>query len=222
MDRLALPADARVFLGRLTHLDPGALVRLRPAGEGRTALWARLPWRVLVTREVVGSPPADATFIAADLLAAGAEPEPGVPAAAVPAPARRDALWRWPLPPRQRTREEDIPAREIQAVADAAAGTLRQASQGGLGRPVGTRILREALLDHIPVVVVNADGDRIEVPQRLVQAVVRMGFLGPADAVVSVCRAGRWVGLAARYGDAWLPPVGGPLGVRPVAHRPAR
>src|SRR5690606_19974914 len=76
LDRLALPADARVFLGRLTHLDPGALVRLRPAGEGRTALWARLPWRVLVTREVVGSPPADATFIAADLLAAGAEPEP--------------------------------------------------------------------------------------------------------------------------------------------------
>ncbi|HEY7272796.1 MAG TPA: hypothetical protein VH502_08685, partial [Actinoplanes sp.] len=44
-------ADAGAFLARLTRLDPAALVRLRAAGA-RTALWARLPWNVLVTREV--------------------------------------------------------------------------------------------------------------------------------------------------------------------------
>lgn len=230
MEGLPLPADARVFLGRLTHLDPHALVRLRPAGERRTALWARLPWRALVTREVAGTVTEDATFRAAELLAAVAEPTGGAPGAAAPAatvpaapaPQRRDAGWRWPLPPARYTREEDIPADRIRAVAAAAAGTLRQVSHGGLGgRPVGARMLREALLDHIPVTVINADGERIEVPQRLVQAVVRMGFLGPADTVVSVRRAGRWVGLAAHYGDAWLPPAGGPLGIR-VAGRRAR
>ncbi len=230
MEGLPLPADARVFLGRLTHLDPHALVRLRPAGERRTALWARLPWRALVTREVAGTVTEDVTFRAAELLAAVAEPTGGAPGAAAPAatvpaapaPQRRDAGWRWPLPPARYTREEDIPADRIRAVAAAAAGTLRQVSHGGLGgRPVGARMLREALLDHIPVTVINADGERIEVPQRLVQAVVRMGFLGPADTVVSVRRAGRWVGLAAHYGDAWLPPAGGPLGIR-VAGRRAR
>lgn len=214
MDRLVLPSDARVFLGRLTHLNPHALVRLRPSGPGRTALWAWLPWRVLVTREVAVDTAADATFRAAELLAAAGPGAGG--------PARRDAQWRWPLPPRQQTREEDIPAHRIRAVAEAAAGTLREVRDSGLqGRPVGARMLREALLDHIPVTVINADGERIEVPQRLVQAVVRMGFLGPADTVVSVRRAGRWVGLAAHYGDAWLPPAGGPLGIR-VAGRRAR
>src|SRR5690606_4216457 len=159
-----LPADARVFLGRLTHLDPHALVRLRPAGERRTALWARLPWRALVTREVAGTVTEDVTFRAAELLAAVAEPTGGAPGAAAPAatvpaapaPQRRDAGWRWPLPPARYTREEDIPADRIRAVAAAAAGTLRQVSHGGLGgRPVGARMLREALLDHIPVTVIN-------------------------------------------------------------------
>ena len=42
--------------------------------------------------------------------------------------------------------------------------------------------------------------------KRLVQAVVRMGFLGQAGdtGAVRVLRAGRWVGLAAAYGTAWL------------------
>jgi hypothetical protein len=51
----------------------------------------------------------------------------------------------------------------------------------------------------------------VEVPQRLVQAIVKMGFLGnagaDADALVDIRTAGRWVGLSAPYGVAWLPPV---------------
>jgi hypothetical protein len=58
---------------------------------------------------------------------------------------------------------------------------------------------------------------RLEIPQRLVQAVVRMGFLGSGDVPVRVRSAQRWVGLAARYGTAWLPPAG--LAVRPARPR---
>ncbi|MER6593311.1 hypothetical protein ABT214_15950, partial [Micromonospora purpureochromogenes] len=53
-------ADAGAFLARLVRFDPATVVRLRPvAGAGRTALWARLPWDVLVVRTVAGVGPGD-------------------------------------------------------------------------------------------------------------------------------------------------------------------
>jgi hypothetical protein len=84
----------------------------------------------------------------------------------------------------------------------AAAQTLRTATREGVGgRPVGERMLRDALLDHVPLVV-HTDGiEPVRVPQRVVQGLVRMGFLG--DAPVQVRVAGRWVGLAGEYGAAW-------------------
>ena len=220
--RAALPGDARVFLGRLTRVHPEALVRLRPAGRGRVQLWAYLPWGVLVTRQVAATVPGDRTVGAAALLAAAAAGEPLPPA--------RDALWRWPLPPGAGTAVEEIGAGEVRAVAAAAAGTLRTVTDEGLdGRPVGVRVLREALLDHVAVVVTPqaagpgagaSAGDRIEIPQRLVQAVLKMGFLGAApDDPVRVRLAERWIGLAGRNGTAWLPPRGGLL-VRSRPHPP--
>ena len=111
---------------------------------------------------------------------------------------------------------ETLPAAAVRKVAAAAAATLRQVSQDGLkGRPMRARMLREALLDHVPVVV-EADGQRVDVPQRLVQAVVRMVFLGRTDTPVQVRCSRRWVGLAAQFGTAWLPPPSGPLSVRPI------
>lgn len=211
MTGLVLPFDARVFLGRLTHLDRAAVVRLCPAGGDRTALWARLPWGVLVTRDVVGLAPGDDVTVAAAalLVATDALPE------------RRDAQWRWPLPSHPGEVVEEVPAVRLRDIAAAAAGTVREVSEAGLeGRPVGARVLREALLDHVAIVVAadpaGAVG-RVEVPQRLIQAVARMGFLGPPDGpeTVRVRRAGTWVGLAARYGTAWLPPAD-PLTVRPA------
>ncbi|MPZ26402.1 MAG: hypothetical protein GEV12_08085 [Micromonosporaceae bacterium] len=268
--RLVVPSDARVFLGRLTRLDPNAVVRLRPAGAGRTELWARLPWGVLATRDLATTVPEDLTVGAAALLAAlpgpaaaggsatagpatvepaTVEPVATGPAAAGPAtvepvtagaaragpvaarmvtatglPPRRDREWRWPLPPDPGEVLEEIPARRLAEVAAAAARTLREVTTTGLaGRPVGVRMLREALLDHVPIVVESPAGPagpagRVEVPQRLVQGVVRMGFLGRVTdpgAVVRVRRSQRWVGLAARYGTGWLPPPPGPLTVRP-------
>lgn len=209
---LVVPPDARVFLGRLTHLHPAAVVRLRPSAPGRVALWGRVPWEVLVTREVDAEMAEDVTVSAAALLDSAGE-----------LPERRDRLWRWPLPPDAGAVVEQLPAGQVRELAAAAAGTLREVTRTGLsGRAVGARRLRDALLDHVAIVVdpAAAGAGRVEIPQRLVQAAVRMGFLGeeagePAGGPVRVRVAGAWVGLAAYFGTAWLPPPGPPV-LRPV------
>ncbi|MDP9799859.1 hypothetical protein J2S43_008371 [Catenuloplanes nepalensis] len=210
--------DAGAFLVRLTRLDPGAVVRLR-SHRGRTELWARLPWNVLVSRSVDGDGPGDATVVAADLLTQLARGGRSLP-------VRRDSDWRWGLPPEGARSVERLPAAELHRVAEAAAGTLRDATTHGVGgQPVGERALRDALLDHVAIVVTTDSTERIEISQRLVQGVTRMGFLGgrpssevsdPSDVHVRV--AGRWVGLAAPYGAAWLP-AANQLGLRPATPR---
>jgi hypothetical protein len=208
-------ADAGAFLARLTRLDPAAPVRLRST-RSRTALWARLPWDVLVTREVAGEGPGDATVSAAELLGALARGDAELP-------PRRDALWRWPLPTSGGRTVEFVSGVELARLATAAAGTLREVTAGGLaGRAVGQRAVRDALLDHVALVVTPAGGDPVEVPQRLVQAVSRMGFLGKADldsAHARVCVSGRWVGISAPYGVAWLQSVK-KLTVIPIGSHP--
>jgi hypothetical protein len=210
--------DAEAFLARLTRLDPGAVVRLKGGGDHVT-LWARLPWAVLVTRTVRGAGPQDATVSAAELLA-----ELGRGGGALP--GRRDQQWRWPLPPSGARVVETVPAAEVHRIAAAAAGALRTASTEGVGgRAVGQRALRDALLDHVAIQVTHGES-RVEVPQRLIQAVVRMGFAGrsaPATGEVvpvqlgevRVQAIGRWVGLAAPYGAAWLLPAS-QFAVRPA------
>jgi hypothetical protein len=239
LDSVSVP-DAGAYLARLVRLDPTALVRLRPLGDGVLALWAWLPFEVLVTRGVRGSLAQDATVRAADLLQALEGELPG----------RHDAAWRWPLPSDAGRIVERIPVAEVRRLGAAAESTLRAAVTGGVrGRAVGERVLRDALLDHVPVVVITDDGARVEVPQRLVQAVVRMGFLGASGesgggasgesgggasgdsgagdtpgtpetptmpAVdVEVRSVGRWVGLSGPFGTGWFRPLTG-LDVRPV------
>jgi hypothetical protein len=207
--------DAGAFLARLTRLDPTAPVRLK-GSTGRTALWARLPWDVLVTREVAGRGPDDATVSASELLAVLAKGGDQLP-------GRRDEAWRWPLPPAASEAVESVSAAELTRLAAAAAGTLREVTAGGLsGRAVGQRAVRDALLDHVALVVTPPDGKSLEVSQRLVQAVSRMGFLGPESADVPDTRvrtAGRWVGLSAPYGVAWLQSVS-KLTVMPIGSHP--
>ncbi|WP_199853804.1 hypothetical protein [Plantactinospora sp. BB1] len=235
--------DAGAFLARLTRLDPGAVVRLRSGAPGaaagapdRTVLWARLPWDVLVGRVVAGAGPGDATVSAAELLA-----ELGRGGAALP--RRRDADWRWPVPGGPGTVVETIAGAELRRIAVAAAQTLRgAAAEGVAGRAVGQRAVRDALLDHVAVVVTapSADtdrvpdagtagtdpvpgGGRIEISQRLVQAIVRMGFLGssgsPGQDAVRVRIMGRWVGLAAPFGVAWSQKVS-QLAIKPARDHP--
>jgi hypothetical protein len=205
-------ADAAAFLTRLLRLDPAALVRLRPTGVGRVEMWAMLPFKVLVVRTVAAAEPADVTVAAAQLLATMTDP-------AAPRPAARDAQWHHPLPPARGRVLEVLPLAEVIRVAAAAEATLRAAATHGVGgRTVGERVLREALLDHVPIVVTGPDGERVDVPQRLVQGIVRMGFVArrghgsPSEDItngddsVTVRLAARWLGLAARFGSAWYRP----------------
>jgi hypothetical protein len=189
--------DAEIFLARLTRLDQRALVRFRPAGAGPVMVFAMLPWGTLVCREVTAEITEDVTVRAQDALQHRFAP-------------RRDLDWRWQLPPVTSTTVETLPAALVRRLADAAAATLRQASGSGVdGRPVGARALRDALLDHVAVYVTSTvDGKVVEVPQRLIQAVVRMGFL-PVDGVgeVAVRSVGSWVGLVTVFGAAWYRPV---------------
>lgn len=212
-------ADLGAFLARLTRFDPQALVRLRPVeGAGRTTVWGRLPWGVLVSRTVAGTAPGDVTVSARELLVELAAGKHSLP-------ARRDTDWRYPVPRTAGRVVETLPGDVLRRLAAAAAGTLRSAATAGVqGRAVGQRLLRDALLDHIAIVVTeSASAARIEIPQRLVQAVVQMGFLGrgrDSDSsdrnstertgdydVVHVRLAGSWVALSAPYGIAWLQSV---------------
>ena len=68
----------------------------------------------------------------------------------------------------------------------------------------------------------RGEGEPVPVSQRLVQAVSRMGFLGPAGVDgpdVRVRTAGRWVGLSAPYGVAWQQSVK-QLTVMPIGSHP--
>ncbi|BCJ60665.1 hypothetical protein Jiend_40870 [Micromonospora endophytica] len=197
-------ADAEAFIARLVRLERTALVRLRPAGtSARTALWARLPWGVLAVRTVAGTGAGDATVAAGQLLAE-------LTAGGTVLPPRRDAQWRWPLPPAASRPVETLPAGELRRLAGAAADTLREAATHGVaGRAVGQRMLRDALLDHVAVVVTPDDepAGPVRVTQRMVQGLVRMGFIGPEGSPgpdgVQVRMAGRWVGLVGPYGAVW-------------------
>lgn len=215
--------DAGAFLARLLKLDPAALVRVRPARlypgppglPGLVEMWAMLPFGVLVVRLVssAGGTVPDVTVAAKELLDSLSEP-------GAPRPRRRDEAWRWPLPTTTGRAIETIPEAEVGRIAVAASRTLRQASVEGLGggRRVGERVMRDALLDHVPIVVTDTEGDRIDVPQRLVQAVVRMGFLRisagapethltQGDTSITVRSAGRWISLDCSYGSAWYLPI---------------
>ncbi|WP_229783718.1 hypothetical protein [Pilimelia anulata] len=215
-------ADAGVFLARLTRLDAAAVVRLRPAPGGGTALWAALPWRVLVTRALAAAGPRDAAGAALDATVPAAALRDALAAGEPALPARVDTQWRWPLPGGPGRTVERVPVAALAAAAAAAGEALRRT----LGqRAVGERVLRDALLDHVTITVNpdksldNSDDfaepsrEPVAVPQRLIQAVVRMGFLGALNGVakrdVDVRVSGTWVGLAARYGTAWLPPTSG-------------
>ncbi|MBX6751204.1 MAG: hypothetical protein IRY85_16315 [Micromonosporaceae bacterium] len=159
------------FVSRLLRLDPGAVVRLRPEPDGSGYAWAMLPFRVLVGRRLSQPPPADVTVRAADLATALTGGELGEL-------ARRDEAWRWPVPPSAGRAVEHIPVAEVRRLAEAAARTVRRAMTEGVnGRAVGERALRDALLDHVAIVVTGDDGERVEIPQRMVQALVRTGLL---------------------------------------------
>lgn len=193
-----LTPDVGDFLTRLTRLDGTALVRIRRASAG-AELWARVPWDVLVARTTQGLEliDDDITVSAAEWLAGG-EPD-------LATLRRRDGEWRVGLPAGPGVVVETMPSSVVRRVDEAAAATLRETTESGLGgRAVGSRALRDALLDHVPIVVtVDDDGRTVEIPQRIVQAVARMGFLGPDLETLRIVALGPWVGISTAHGAAW-------------------
>jgi hypothetical protein len=186
------------------------VVRLRPAGAGTVDAWARLPFGVLVTRPLRAEVAKDVTLRAAELRDA-VEVGGALPAAV-------DHAWRWSLPPGLGEVVEDLAAVDVRRVAAAAEATARSAlAEGVRGRAVGSRRIRDALLDHVPIVV-DTGAERVEVPQRLVQALVRMGLLGPGT--VSVRLVGGWKGLSSEFGMVWYRPVGETLALQVAPYRP--
>jgi hypothetical protein len=202
--------DAGAFLAHLLRLDAAAVVRLRPA-DGAVGMWARLPFGVLVTRAVRAEVGRDVTVRAKDLFEVLRGNGDRLPTAV-------DAQWRWPLPPGPGTLVEELPAADVRRVADAAAQVVRDAIADGVGgRAVGTRRIRDAMLDHVPFVVEHGT-ERFDVPQRQVQGLVRMGFLGTDP--VAVRRAARWTGLAATHGSCWYLPIGETLSLQVAPYQP--
>lgn len=190
------------FLTRLVRFDPGALVRMRPAVAG-AQLWGALPWGVLAVVTLAEPVEADRTVSARDLLDG------------VTRPAARDSEWRFGLPPAAADSVEVLPISVVRRMARSAAETLRTALESGVdGRAVGTRRLRDALLDHVAVTVTvdraesRYSGRVVAIPQRVVQALTRMGWADEPVEQVDVLLAGPWVGLATRSGTVWYRPSG--------------
>ncbi|WP_020520933.1 hypothetical protein [Catelliglobosispora koreensis] len=169
------------------------LLRFDPAALVRVQdglAWAKLPWDVFVG---VACDAPEGVISAVDGSAA-------------------DGQWRGALPPVSAPAVESIPASALKSAAAAAAKTLREMT----GR-AGERAIRDALLDHIVVRgESDVDGTPFAVPQRLVQAMVRMDLLGSAAVTVRV--SGPWTGLTSELGLAFYR-LGNPLSVRPIVNQ---
>jgi hypothetical protein len=192
---LTSPRDAGAFLARVVRLDPAALVRLRTHGPDAVALWTWLPQGVLAVRVVPGSAPADAVVGATALLEILGDE--------VPLPPRRDAEWRGPVPGTGFRRLDEVPADVMGSLAAAGERTFREAVASGAGRSrSGARALTDAVLDHVAVAVTGPSGETVDVPQRVVQALSSLGFLGDEPVAVDVTDS--WLRLAGTFGAVHL------------------
>jgi hypothetical protein len=184
---VAQDVDLAHFARRLLRFDAGALIRLR----GDRA-WGVLPWAVLVSVPLPAPVEGDRVVSAKD---------------ATP----RDAQWRVALPPATASTVEVLPASSVLGAAQAAANTLKELT----GR-AGERAIRDALLDHEVITgESDVDGTPFAVSQRLVQAMVRMGFarFDPIEIRVT----GPWTALASPLGHAWYRQQS-QLTVRPIVN----
>jgi hypothetical protein len=202
--RLGSPADAGAFLARVVRVDPAALVRIKPYGDGAIALWAWLNVGALGVRVVSGTGPADAVVAASALLdGLDALGTLGTLGGEVTLPPRRDTEWRGPLPGTGFRRLDELPADVVGRLAVAGEQTFRDAVAAGAGRSrSGARALTDAVLDHVAVVVTGPDGEAADVPQRGVQTLSSLGFLGADPVTVDVTVA--WLRLAGTYGAVYL------------------
>jgi hypothetical protein len=191
----AAGSDAGFFLSRVLRYDPEALVRIRHHEAGAVALWAWLPVGVLAARGLPGEVGADAVTRAAWLVDRLTDQGQRLELT-----DRRDAQWRGPLPAGGFRRLDAVPADVLAGLAAAGERTFAEVA-AGVTSSSGSRAVGEAVLDHIALTV--TDGvDAAEVPQRLVQSLAALRFLGADDVGVDVTPA--WLRLSATHGAVHL------------------
>jgi hypothetical protein len=118
-------------------------------------------------------------------------------------PPRRDAEWRGPLPGPGFRRLDVLPPDAVERLAVAGERTFKEAVAAGAGRSrSGARALTDAVLDHVAVAVTGPGDESADVPQRAVQTLVSLGFLGPDPVAVDVTAA--WLRLVGTYGAVHL------------------
>jgi hypothetical protein len=142
---------------------------------------------------VVGTGPRDAVVAASALQDAPLGVE-------VPLPPRRDAEWRGPLPGTGFRRLDELPADVVARLAAAGERTFREAAAGRSRS--GARAVTDAVLDHVAVAVTGPGAETADVPQRAVQALSSLGFVGTDPVAVDVTAA--WLRLVGTYGAVHL------------------
>lgn len=193
-DRDAL-RDFGPLAERAVSVDAESMIRFRAsearAGAAGVGGFVRLPYEVLAGRTLAGVLVAgelsDLTVLAREFLR-------WLDSADEQAPARKDAHWLTPLPPRVGwQRVEVVPDSAIRGVVRA--GAL-------LARDTSSRSGQQALLDAI-VLTVQSDDQQIEVPLGPLSALTRMGFL-PRDSQAAVDTAPGWIRVAAPLGSTFI------------------
>ncbi|MBO0854348.1 MAG: hypothetical protein J2P18_11320 [Nocardia sp.] len=202
---LSDPAERENLATFLTHairLDQAAVIRLRRRGDRLVTAWAATGFEVLATRTVVGELTVPDITVAGDAALAGL----GAPApdGSVELGLPMDSAWRTALPPATGfVHVDDIPARSLVELAERGANLAAEHS-GGHGPPAG-------LLEQT-VLTVTGNGERVEVPMRVVFALTAMDFIAhgggaaearriPPSETVRVRANPAWLRLDARYGS---------------------
>ncbi len=223
-DRAAL-AELAPVLRRAVDLDAKALVRLRLGPDVATAL-VRLPFGVLISRSVrldTAAQPrdgivrdvatrADETLAWLDAPSDSTDPtDPNGP----PAPRRRDADWRYGLPPTSGwQRVETVPDDVVRPLVRSGAAALKDAAarEGVPGAKPRSEVA-DALLDAVVLTVSDDDaGASAEISLRALSALTRMGFLA-RESTMHVDVAGRWIRIVGSYGTVYLERPGAGLGM---------
>ena len=187
-------ADLAAFVDRVLRLDDSAVIRLRERGDGLVVAWTATGFDVLASRVVTGRIRPTDLCAGADALASGLAAknpsgyiEPGFP---------MDSAWRSALPSDSGFRHvDDVPAREVLALAERGAELSREG--GAHGPPV-------SLLDQ-EVLRVNNGTLSVGVPMRCVFALTAMGFVDAhqENEFVRVRSLPTWLRIDARFGSVF-------------------
>jgi hypothetical protein len=198
-------SELEPLVRRIVGLDPGAVVRIRHR-PGRLTVLVRTPFQVLAARSVHSElvSTADVTVGAQALLGWLDDPT-------APEPERRDADWRWAVPPEDSWQHiDEIPDDVIRGLVRSGALTLKEAAdREGVPGAQPRAEVADALLDSVVLTVTEA-GHSAELTLRTVSALTRLGFLARGSAArVDVSR--RWVRVAGAYGSVFAETA--PLGL---------